>query len=96
MSNYPDGVTGNEPQIAGSDEREIRMEVECDNEDWSPPDGLPGTTACGFSGHTDVTETITHRGRDEIIGTREWTCPRCSTEHLEDNIVLAERGEDEL
>lgn len=96
MSNpFPAGVTGNEPQIAGYPEREVRIERDCDNDEWEPADGLPGLATCGFSGHVDVTEFIIYRTSDQVIGSREWVCLRCSKEYLEEDVVLEERDPDE-
>lgn len=94
-SPYPPGVTGNEPQIAGYDERERETIEACDNDDWDPKDGHPGMAVCGFNGPITVTEFIVYRTSNEIIGSRQWTCPRCGMVNEEDDVALEERDPDE-
>lgn len=96
MSNpYPNRVSVNDPHIVGYPEREVRIERDCDNDEWQPADGLPGLATCGFSGHVDVTEHVVYRTNDEIVGNRQWTCPRCGKEYVDEEQVLAERDPDE-
>lgn len=64
--NYPDGVTGNEYEIAGPDyESEEDREVECRNRD-----------ECDFID----TLTVLVYGFEGKRWTR-WTCPECATEN---------------
>ena len=79
-SNYPPGVSGNEPQIVGYDEEEATMHVECIFErrgsfegmgDWEEP--------CGFSG--DVDGVRIWQSRYEFIFV--WECPTCGNENEE-------------
>lgn len=66
MSNYPAGVTGWEPQIAGPEFESEKMEqMACDEE-------------CGFDGEVPVTE-VSYRG-DYMVSVY-WTCPRCNRSH---------------
>jgi rubredoxin len=69
MSNYPAGVSGNEPEIAGYPEREVVAVVECDD----------GDGGCGVSSSALTTEFLI--GSDEIEV--QWTCPLCSFENVE-------------
>lgn len=65
-SNYPPGVTGNEPQIAGPESETEKMErMACDEE-------------CGFDGEVPVT-VVTYRG-DYMVSVY-WTCPQCDRPH---------------
>lgn len=71
MSNYPPGVSGNEPDIAGYPERDVILEIEaCDHED---ADG----NVCGWGGLVDATEYALSR----LTTLTQWTCPDCGTEH---------------
>jgi hypothetical protein len=65
--NYPDGVTGNEWQIAGA-EREYQDErvVSCNNE-----------TCADFEENVDLMVDLASHGSDEW-GT--YTCPTCGTQ----------------
>ena len=66
MSNYPPGVTGWEPQIAGPESESEKMdEMVCDED-------------CGFGGEVLVTEV---RYRADYMVYVEWTCPRCGRTH---------------
>ena len=94
MSNYPPGVTGNEPQIAGYDERdEIREVVECQFigdmvvgqlRAW----GRAGTrkqrrvsaVVCTFNGG-DVDGLLVGDLRNADEATFFWECPSCGTEN---------------
>ena len=75
-SNYPPGVSGFEPQIAGYDEREVDAEVDCSVDE------------CDFFGTTSCTEVSTLRGDRLIYGNRYWTCPACDENNEEFDIVL--------
>jgi len=66
MSNYPPGVSGFEPQIAGYDERENIMEVEC------------GYDPCRYALEVPVTETYSH---DVVQWYAVWVCPSCNEEN---------------
>lgn len=68
MNNYPDGVTGNEPQIAGYPTMDL-TDVECSGGYVTDDEGE--TVPCEFSG--DVEEA------DFEFGTAYWACPVCST-----------------
>lgn len=73
MSNYPDGVTGREPAIAGYDEGTLNVECDGDIEDpQSPGDYIE----CPFSGDVDVVYV------DRT--TAEWECPVCGETHEEE------------
>lgn len=76
---YPDGVSGNEPQIAGYDEREVTVEVECTNVDF-----------CEFTGEVEVLVQFTYRDRYVIYGNRYWTCPECGTDNEEFDVEVDE------
>ena len=76
-SNYPPGVSGFEPQIAGYDEREVMCEVYCPVDECSE-----------FSGQVLCTEVSTSRGDHLIYGNRYWTCPACGENNEEFDIVL--------
>lgn len=78
LSNYPPGVTGNEPQIAGYPESEIQ--VECDGIFYDDDDN---ESPCDFSGQV----TLVHDGL-----TGDWDCPKCETNHTVD--LEAEYGPD--
>lgn len=87
-SNYPPGVTGLEPEIAGLPEGDEY--VECDNDDWlvnpddeeSQPCGYKGYVEGGYSGPTRAPATG---------GTFEADCPRCG-----DLIVVELPTQDEI
>ena len=76
-SNYPPGVSGFEPQIAGYDEREVMREVYC-----------PVDICSEFEVVVLCTEVETSRGYYTIIGNRSWTCPACGTENEEFDVEL--------
>ena len=83
-SNYPPGVSGFEPQIAGYDEREVEREVYCTVE-----------TCREFESEVIVlcTEVATSREVYTINGHRFWTCPACGTEHEEYDIELEDHND---
>ena len=63
-SNYPPGVSGFEPEIAGpADERDEYREVQCEDED-----------NCDFAG--EVNGLAIYWSYDTVDF--EWTCPVCS------------------
>ena len=64
MSNYPPGVTGFEPEIAGYDEREALREVDC------------GYDPCRYALEVPVVEVFT--GHDVVEWFAVWTCPSCN------------------
>ena len=66
MSNYPPGVTGFEPEIAGYDERDNIREVEC------------GYDPCRYALEVPVTETYSH---DVVQWYAVWVCPSCNEEN---------------
>lgn len=83
MSNYPPGVTGFEPQIAGP-RWEGELERTCNAENVTikivrADDGrefeLPLDVCPWIDGEVDAQES-----RSEI----HWTCPACGTEHVEE------------
>lgn len=75
MSNYPPGVTGNEWQIAGADERVIS--VACESGFNLTANGDPQEDQdCGFSGEVDAYSTDGE--------TWVWDCPRCKTADQEE------------
>lgn len=71
LSNYPDGVTGNEPQIAGypidTDFRDDR-EVYCQNDE------------CKAFEQVEEEEVVVEQwgGKSWVTERWEWTCPVCS------------------
>lgn len=67
LSNYPPGVTGNEPEIAGYPEHE--EDLECEGGVVQGPDG--GDVECGWTGRETV--YISH-------GEGVWHCPKCGLE----------------
>ncbi len=69
MSNYPPGVSGFEPQIAGYPEREETREV-------GPCGQGDGEVDCPFEGGA-VAGTFVG---DEHGGTFYWGCPMCGNE----------------
>jgi hypothetical protein len=75
--NFPEGVTGLEPEIAGDDERETTVEGWCDNRPKAGRELYYRTTAT----ETLIGSTVTSR----------WTCPFCGAEHS-DTYDLAEVG----
>ena len=66
MSNYPPGVTGFEPEIAGYDERDNIREVDC------------GYDPCRYALEVPVTETYSH---DVVQWYAVWVCPSCNEEN---------------
>lgn len=68
MSNYPDGVTGFEPQIAGYPEIDLH-DVECVGGWVDTPDG---PDSCDWSGDLPDTPYTDY-------GVAWWNCPRCGT-----------------
>ena len=66
MSNYPPGVSGSEPQIAGYDEREGLMEVSC------------GYDPCTYTLEVGTSEVYNH---DIIEWVAEWKCPNCGEDN---------------
>lgn len=65
---YPDGVTGNEYEIAGADrEWEDDRDVVCTNDD------------CDSEGETQTVTVDLQSYRSSEWGT--WTCPKCGTEN---------------
>ena len=93
MSNYPDGVTGNEPQIAGY--LEVSEDVECEEEvlfltpyqveeilsehgEWAVAE------AVGFLPGQVKQEVCGYAGFVDghvVNGLFVWVCPRCGSEH---------------
>lgn len=78
MSNYPPGVTGNEPQIAGA-LAERGEDKECGQEATLPFTDENGkvwhiTVDCPFEGKVDVSYW-------DRYGSYTWTCPLCQHEH---------------
>lgn len=72
MSNYPAGVTGHEPQIAGYDDpTESTEDRTCEDDDHN------------WTGEVAVFTTITDRYGHDVNGFREWACPM-GHEHSED------------
>jgi len=63
MSNYPPGVTGSEPEIAGYDEKDGLQEVECGND------------PCTYTLEVGTTEVYSH---GIVTWYAEWTCPSCN------------------
>ncbi len=72
MSNYPEGVTGNEPQIAGyahDTEIEDDREVCCNNDECK-----------AFEQYSEQTVYVSQYGsRYEMNEEWEWTCPYCES-----------------
>lgn len=96
MSNYPPGVTGNEPQIAGQHEQDATREVgECwrfNNPD-APLAGLPVGQVpplCTFAGG-EVAGTLVGNPRESV--TFFYDCPSCGSENDED-VDVEEFGPD--
>jgi len=77
--NFPNGVTGLEPEIAGSDTREVVSTVSCEATDETG-------SVCGYDGEVVVTETLI--GSTVITA---WTCPFCGAENS-DAYDLSEVG----
>lgn len=71
MSNYPPGVTGFEPEIAGYDERDNRRTVTCSHDDT--PHYVEGDE---FEGDVAGTEYIVPCYAIVF----EWTCPVCGAD----------------
>ena len=63
MSNYPPGVTGSEPEIAGYDEKDGLQEVECGND------------PCTYALEVGTSEVYSH---GIVTWVAEWTCPSCN------------------
>jgi hypothetical protein len=61
-SNYPPGVSGFEPQIAGGDETEGEQDLECGNEE------------CLYE---QCVGTFEDYGHGEVTWTAEWICDKC-------------------
>lgn len=68
LSNYPPGVTGNEPQIAGYDDEDVDVR-ECNRE---VADENDETSICSFAGEVSI-------GWSGRIG--YWVCPDCGWKH---------------
>lgn len=82
MSNYPPGVTGLEPEIAGQDEHEGEREVgECRN--------LGELVIVSTGGHAQAGVVCDFTGGevggiysgDRYVATFWWVCPSCGTEN---------------
>lgn len=70
MSNYPEGVTGNEWQIAGpSAEFTETLEVQCGNDDCE-----------AFERLVEVEGETRAYGAEERVF--EWTCPECKRDWI--------------
>jgi len=72
MNNYPPGVTGREPQIAGFDD-ETDEYRECDGEVYN--DETDESTPCVFAGKV----SIGWSGRRGF-----WTCPVCDRDNADE------------
>lgn len=71
MNDYPPGVTGNEPEIAGYPERDAVRQVECDNDDchmFEVPVDVEGT------------DILLRQSRYEVEIEFVWECETCHTE----------------
>jgi hypothetical protein len=69
MSNYPPGVTGNEPMIAGVEESESVQELEC------------GSDSCNATYEVPTTETHSH---GIVEWTASWVCNKCGESNTRD------------
>lgn len=77
-SNYPPGVSGNEPEIVGHDEEEVTLQVTCDTERRGHFEGMGDwEEECGWTG--DVVGTRVWLSPYEAIF--HWECPACQGEH---------------
>lgn len=103
MSNLPEGVSPSSPHVAGAEEREVLEHVECLAEGachacggsgrvgmWPCPACAAGR--CPFDGEVTITETILGNG----MMLREWTCPRCDTNHEDEEEMQTEPSPDDL
>ena len=69
MSNYPPGVTGFEPQIAGYAEYDGTQEVSCGND------------PCDYTLEVGTTEIYSH---GIVEWAAEWKCPNCEQENSQE------------
>ena len=65
-SNYPPGVSGSEWQIAGADERESIMQIDCGNDECTASYEVP---------------TIEEYSHGDVTWTAEWICNQCGEEN---------------
>lgn len=79
MSNYPPGVSGHEPQIAGYPEKEEARTMSCEADDGG---------SCSFEGTLIV--TVFDIGGDEAE--IQWDCPLCKRENISYETI--DRGPD--
>ena len=68
-SNYPPGVTGFEPQIAGARESESIQELNCGNDECDACYEVP---------------TIEDWAHDTVVWFAEWVCIKCGEENSRD------------
>lgn len=65
-SNYPSGVSGFEWQIAGVNEKESIMQIDCGNDE------------CAASYEVPIIEEYSH---GDVTWTAEWVCNKCGEEN---------------
>jgi hypothetical protein len=65
-SNYPPGVSGFEPQIAGANESESIQELNCGNDECDACYEVP---------------TIEDWAHDTVVWFAEWVCIKCGEEN---------------
>ena len=65
-SNYPPGVSGFEPEIAGAHESESLQELDCGNEECDACYEVP---------------TIEDWAHDTVVWFAEWVCNKCGDEN---------------
>lgn len=77
MSNYPPGVSGNEPEIAGYPERDMTLKVTCTYSGTASfSDGIPLDWECDYEGKADGT-AVFYAGETWFY----WECPNCGHEN---------------
>lgn len=71
-SNYPPGVTGNEPEIAGTTSRAVTVAFDCDR--------------CQFSGEVEAEQSMTSRSAHSIEFVEFIVCPGCGRQLERDGV----------